>query len=750
MSSDKKTTNGATGPQRSRTTRIVAWVLGCLAAVIPAVAILGVVAFLVTYLVVDVPAPGDIKQNQVATIVDSDGGTIARIVPPEGNRIDVKYEQIPQSMIEAVKAAEDRDFDSNSGFSVRGFSRAALGKLTGNAGAGGGSTITQQYVKNAMVGDEVSYQRKFKELAISTKMSRKWSKEDIMAAYLNTIYFGRGAYGVAAASKAYFNKDVSKLTVSESALLAAVIRGPSIYDPAVDEKIAEERWEYVLDGMVKTGAITQAEMAEQTFPKTIKPRPVGADAADNGPAGLIKRQVLAELDELGITEQQVRTEGLKISTSINPQVQKALENAARSKMDGEPDDLRTASVSVDPATGGVEGYFGGWDGAGWDFASSGLQTGSVFKVFALVAALEQDIPLSKVYSSAPYKAEGGLTVENSDGESCGSCNLATAMKMSLNTVYYRLMMDLKNGSDDVVKAAHDAGISKQLNGKPTLVNENGKAEGGVVLGQYDSTVLDMASSYATLAASGLYREPFFVKKVESSVGDVLFDRQPNPGKRVFSAAVADNVTAALEPIAAYSNGNSLYDPSYGSRPSASKTGTAQLGNTGKNRYAWMVGYTPQLSTATWVGTVKGDQPLVNSWGGSIYGSGLPAQIWKASMDGALAGQPIESFPTPDAVGGQAGVPYEPPPVTYTSPSYTYRLPSRPRLPGQGDDGNITVAPGWTLPWGGGQSDDQGESDEVEEEPASPRGNNRPGRNPGSADQQVTPEVESDERPVPAA
>ncbi|GAA3949357.1 transglycosylase domain-containing protein [Gordonia caeni] len=744
MSSEKKKAAGAGESQRSRGMRILAWVLGLGAAIVPVVAIVGVLAFLITYVVVDVPAPGDVKQNQVATITDNKGGVIARVVPPEGNRTDVKYSDIPESMVEAVMAAEDRDFESNSGFSIRGFSRAALGKITGRAGAGGGSTITQQYVKNAMVGDEVSYKRKFKELAISTKMSRKWSKEDIMAAYLNTIYFGRGAYGVAAASKAYFNKDVSKLTVSESALLAAVIRGPSMYDPAVDEQLAQERWEYVLNGMVTIGAISPAERDEQTFPKTITPKPVAEDTT-KGPNGLIKRQVLTELESLGISEQQVRTEGLKITTAIDPKVQSALEDAAKSKMSGEPKDLRSASVSVNPGTGGIEGYFGGWDGQGWDYASTGLQTGSVFKTFALIAALEQDIPLSQQYSSDTYTSSTGLVVENSEGESCGTCNLATAMKMSLNTVYYRLMMDLENGADDVVEAAHKAGISETLNGQPTLVGSNGRTEGGVVLGQYDSTVLDMASSYATLAASGIYREPFFVKKVETSTGSVLFDRQPNSGKRVFPAKVADNVTAALEPVAAYSNGNALYDSSLGSRPSAAKTGTAQLGKTGDNRYSWMVGYTPQLSTAVWVGTAKGDKPLRNYSGSSIYGSGLPAQIWKAAMDDALAGDPIENFPEPESVGGQAGVPYEPPPVTYTPPttSYNTRAPSRPRIPGQGDDGNVTVAPGWTIPWG---DDDSGPTTRNR-----PNGNGQSGRNPGGAETEAPPEPGSDDSAeVPAA
>ncbi|ALG86398.1 transglycosylase domain-containing protein [Gordonia phthalatica] len=701
---------GAATSDKSTTVKATAWVLGLIAGAVPLVAVAVVVAFLFTYLTVDVPSPGDLKQNQVATILSSKGTTIAKIVPPEGNRTDVKYEDIPQSMIDAIKAAEDRDFDSNTGFSTSGFTRAVLGKITGREGSGGGSTITQQYVKKAIVGDEVSYKRKFKELAIATKMSRQWSKEQIMAAYLNTIYFGRGAYGVDAAARAYFNIPLKKLTVSQAALLAGVVRGPSIYDPAVNPDLAVNRWDYVLDGMVATGALSKADRAAQKFPKIAKVKDNSAANNTDGPNGLIKRQVLAELEAEGISEQEIQTAGLKITTSIDPQVQKALVSASRGKLEGEPKNLRTASVSVDPATGAVRGYYGGENASGWDYASAGLQTGSIFKVFALVAALEQDIPLSQRYSSDPYQAPGGLTIENSDGETCGTCNLATALKMSLNTVYYRLMMDLNGKADAVADAAHKLGIAESFgNIEHTLQEKNGHPEGGVVLGQYPSRVLDMASAYATLAASGIYHKPYFVQKVETSTGDVLFEREKDKGKRVISAAVADNVTAAMEPIAAYSNGNSLYDSTYGARPSAAKTGTAQLGDTGDNKDAWMAGYTPQLSTATWVGTDKGTA-LRNYNGAMIYGSGLPAQIWKAAMDGALEGEPIEQFPTPESVGGQAGVPYEPPPVTNT-PTDTYtettRPRNRPRLPGTNENGDIVVAPGVTIPFGGGNGGNGG-------------------------------------------
>ncbi|GAB04258.1 putative penicillin-binding protein [Gordonia amarae NBRC 15530] len=675
---------------------------------IPVALIIGVVAFLGVYVGTDVPAPGDIKQAQVSTIVNSKGRTIARIVPEEGNRTDVKISDVPVWVQDAVIAAEDREFRTNSGFSIRGLTRAVRGKLTNNDSAGGGSTITQQYVKNALVGDEVSYKRKFKEIAIATKMSNEWSKDDILAAYLNTIYFGRGAYGISAASQAYFRKPVQKLTPSEGALIAGIIRSPSLLDPAVNEESAKIRWNYVLDGMVSNGAMSPSDRAAQKFPKT-KTQPKNNGDTTSGPSGLVKRQVMDELTRLGVvTEDDLRTEGLKITTTIDPQVQTALVKAANGKLEGEPKNLRDAAVSIDPKTGAVRGYFGGNDGQGWDYSQAGLQTGSSFKVFALVAALEQGIPLSQTYDSSPYNAPGGLTVNNSDGESCGTCNLATAMKMSLNTVYYRLMMDLKNGAEDVADAAHKAGVVESFGTiEHTLQEKNGKPEGGVVLGQYPSRVIDMASAYATLAASGVYHEPYFVQKVETSDGVVLYEHKQDKGKRVFPAKVADNVTAALEPIAGYSNGNSLYDPNLGARKSAAKTGTAQLGDTGNNKDAWMVGYTPQLSTAVWVGTDKGTA-LLNYGGANVYGSGLPAQIWKAAMDAALDGEPLEDFPEPDAVGGQAGVPYEPPPTTYTPPADTGndnsprttspRGPTRnrPQIPTIDEDGGITLAPGVTL------------------------------------------------------
>ena len=676
------------------------WGLGRWLAAAAAVCILlPILTFALAYLIVDVPKPGDIRTNQVSTILYSDGSELAKIVPPEGNRVDVDINQVPVHVRNAVMAAEDRDFYTNPGFSVSGFGRALRNNLFGND-IQGGSTITQQYVKNALVGDQRTgiggLIRKAKELVISTKMSREWSKDDVLQAYLNIIYFGRSAYGISAASQAYFDKPVDQLTVSEGALLAAIVQRPSTLDPAVNLEKSTERWNWVLDGMVTIGALSKQERDQQVFPQTVPPDQAKTADLTTGPNGLIERQVIKEmLDLFNIDQQTLNTQGLQITTTINPQDQKAAENAVATYLDGQMPEMRSAVVSIDPRTGGVKAYFGGTDATGWDFAQGGLPTGSSFKVFALVAALEQGIGLGYQVDSSPYKVDDKLTINNSEGESCGTCSIAEGLKRSLNTVYYRLMLKLRNGPSDVADAAHRAGVAESFPGVEHSLSEDGKGGPpgpGVVLGKYESRVIDMASAYATLAASGIYHAPHFVEKVVNANGEVLFDAAADEkkGERRIAADVADNVTSAMLPIAGYSNGHTLA----GGRPAAAKTGTHQLGDTGQNRDAWMVGYTPQLSTAVWVGTVKGDVPLVNSWGGPVYGSGLPADIWKATMDGALQGTDFESFPAPGEIGGYAGVPQAPPPPPVQAPVYVPPAPSRPT---QAPSNGVEVFPGVTIP-----------------------------------------------------
>lgn len=667
------------------------YVLMALAIVVPST------VFLITYSTVSVPEPDDLETQQVATILGSDGESeISKVVPPQGNRSEVSIDQIPPHVRNAVMAAEDRNFYSNPGFSTSGFLRAARDNVLGRDSAGGGSTITQQYVKNALVGNERSLTRKMQELVVSVKMAKQWSKDEILAAYLNTIYFGRGAYGIDAAARAYFDKPVEELSVAEGAVLAGTIRTPSSLDPETNPEGAEARWNYVIDGMASEGNIPPAQRQQLQFPEVIPQSAMGDKGMDAGPNGLIKTQVLQEISEAGISEQQLNTEGLKITTTIDPKAQQAAVDAAQQNLEGEPEELRTAVASVDPRTGAVRAYYGGEEGQGYDFANAPLQPGSSFKAFGLAANLDQGKPLSQMYDSSPVEVNG-IKITNVEGESCGMCTIAEATKRSLNTSYYRMQLDMKNGPQKIADMAHNLGIPEKIPGFGETLTEPGGAgpNNGIVLGQYQARPLDMASAYATLAAEGMYHKPHFVSKVVTSDGQVLLDRGDPAGERRVSEAVANNATAAMEPIAGYSRNHGLA----GGRASAAKTGTAQLGDTGENKDAWMVGYTPSLATASWVGSTD-NSPLRDYSGSMIYGSSLPSDIWKDTMDGALQGTEQEKFPKPTPIKGQAGVPewtapYSAPP----SSESTYEAPSE----SGGGPSQVEILPGITIPVPGAAS-----------------------------------------------
>ncbi|WP_280468269.1 transglycosylase domain-containing protein [Nocardia cyriacigeorgica] len=613
----------------------------------------------------EIPSPSAMRTNQIATITAADGTTvIAKVVPPEGNRTPVPLAEVPVHVRNAMLSAEDRNFYTNPGYSIPAFLRAARDNLLGKENAGGGSTITQQYVKNAFLDSERTVTRKMRELVIAAKMAREWSKDDILAAYLNTIYYGRGAYGIAAAAKAYFNKPVPELTLAEGAVLAALVRSPSILDPETHLEDLKARWRYVLDGMVEMGVLNRADRETATFPPVIPITDVADDGAARGPEGLIRAQVLRELRAAGISEHELNTGALQITTTIEPKAQQAAVAAAQSALEGQPPELRTAVVSIDPRTGAVRAYYGGADGVGFDFAQAPVQTGSAFKTFAVLAAQRQGISMAKQFDSSPVQVNDVL-VRNVDNESCGTCSLAEAFKRSLNTSFYRLTQSMFNGPQAIADAAHQAGIPEEIPGVPgrSLSENGGPPAPSIVLGVYQVRPIDMASAYATIAASGMYHQPYFVQRVVTGTGRVLLDRgapehqvgkQLPPGEQRFPAAIANRTIQAMLPIAAYSNGHAL-----DGRPSAAKTGTTQLGDTGENKDAWMVGFTPSLSTAVWVGT-EHSQAIRTAGGGRIYGSGLPADIWKQTMDGALEGTPAENFPAPEGGSGQPIIPAGPP------------------------------------------------------------------------------------------
>ncbi|MEU7763499.1 transglycosylase domain-containing protein [Nocardia sp. NPDC049190] len=652
----------------------------------------------------EIPDATAVKTNQIATILAADGSTvIAKVVPPDGNRTPVPLSEVPQPVRDAVLSAEDRDFYTNPGYSSSGFLRAVRDNVLGRDDAGGGSTITQQYVKNAFLGSERTVTRKMRELIIAAKMARQWNKDDILAAYLNSIYYGRGSYGIAAAARAYFDKPVNRLTLADGAVLAALIRTPSILDPETHLADLKARWAYVLNGMVDMGVLAPGDRDATMFPSIL---PIGEIPDDNvarGPEGLIRNQVVRELRAAGISERALNTGALQITSTIDSRTQQAVLGAVHDRLSTQPQELRASVVSIDPRSGAVRAYFGGYDGLGYDFAQAPLQTGSAFKIFAVIAAQQQGIPLSRVLDSSPV-TDREVRITNVDDESCGKCTMAEALKRSLNTSFYRLTMSMSKGPEAIADAAHAAGIPEEIPGVAgkTLSEDGGKPLNGIVLGQYLVRPIDMVSAYATVGASGVYHQPYFVQRVVTAEGRVLLDRgnpgeqvgkQLPPGRQRIPRTIAEKTTQAMIPIAAYSNGHALA----GNRPSAAKTGTTQLGESDLNKDAWMIGFTPSLSTAVWIGTER-SRPIRTARGGNIYGSGLPADIWKQVMDDALDGTPVEQFPGAPGQGHMlqskpSGGNYDildPPPSPAREPDIT--VPPTTQPPRQ-----VEIFPGLSIP-----------------------------------------------------
>jgi membrane peptidoglycan carboxypeptidase len=603
-----------------------------------------------------VPSPEALPLPQSTTIEYSDGSVLARV--GEVDRTSVPLSQVPDSMKWAVLAAEDRNFYSEPGFSIKGTARAAVSDIFGGD-TQGGSGITQQYVKNAYLSADRTLSRKLRELMISVKLSRDHPKDEILGYYLNTVYFGRGVYGVESAASAYFGEDVSKLTVSQSALLAGLLRDPGNYDPSTDLQAATGRWNYVLDGMVSTKHLAAADRAALTFP-TVKPPKDRLGVT--GPKALLVQRVLSELDDHGISENEVNTRGLVVRTTISAQAQAAAQHAITTTFGSLTDqqrNLKNALVAIDPKSGAVVAYYGGPSGTGYDgkddyFDYAGLgarPAGSSFKPYTLATVLTQNIekqskqPLTiSSYVDGSYCVTiEGRKICNDPGDqkySSKTVKIADAMKYSLNTSFDLLAQFA--GPDEVAKTAHAVGISaKDSNGKPTLVDADGNTGFGIGIGDYAVSPMDQATGYATFANGGTYYKPYFVREVTTSSGASVY-RHKIMGTRVLNAQVANDVTLSLEPIAAWSN-----DPLDQGRVSAAKTGTVGITGSpnGDNSDAWMVGYTPQVAVAVWAGSGNSTTPIYNQWGSPEYGSDLPGHTWQLFMNTYLAGHAMVAMPT---------------------------------------------------------------------------------------------------------
>ncbi len=654
------------------------WLLGLVAALL-------VTTIVLFYTLTDVPRPETLPLPQVATIEYSDGSTIARIGSVD--RTIVSLKQVPKQVQWAVIAAEDRGFYSEPGVSVKGTVRAAWSDLTGGD-TQGGSGITQQYVKNAYLTNEQTLSRKLKELMISVKLSRQYSKDQILEFYLNTVYFGRGAYGIQAAAETFFGEDVEQLTVAQAALLAGLLRAPAYYDPASDPAQAHERWRYVLDGMVKIGKLTQAQENALTFPTTKAVS--GTALGTTGWRYLLTNRVLAELATHGISAAEVNDRGLVIRTTINRKAQQAALTAVDTSfknLSAKQRNLKNSLVAVDPKTGGVLAYYGGsgpgvkgYDGRVDynDWAGQRANpAGSAFKPYTLATVLTQTLRQtpgkshvaidSEVDGSFCMKIEGTKICNDPGDKSVSGSKVPVkkAMKYSLNTTFDMLAVDA--GPSEVAKTAHAMGVSPtDSSGEKTLVDSDGDTNFGIGIGDYAVTTLDQASGYATLANSGVYNSAFLVQSATASNGAVVYQHQAAPAGAV-DPRVANDVTMTLKPVAKYS-GDGLAN----GRASAAKTGTVGIGTkTTNNSDAWMVGFTPQVSAAVWVGTGYRNKPIYNADGTPMYGSDLPGKTWKLFMDTYLKGQPEQTLPNKQQIDEDGMAPKPSPTAT---PSATSSAP----------------------------------------------------------------------------
>ncbi|WP_326766642.1 penicillin-binding protein [Streptomyces sp. NBC_01591] len=646
----------------------------------------------------------------------------------EVNRQLIPYAEIPDAMRNAVISAENKTFEHDRGIDPMGIARAVFNMATGGE-TQGGSTITQQYVKNSRLSQEQTLSRKFQELFITLKVTNEMDKNKIITDYLNVSYYGRGASGIQAAARTYYGKDAVDLDPSQCAFLATLLKGASYYDPAgapeVDAKQAtkklnteraEKRWKWILDEEVKDGRLSQAERAKYTkFPMPLPPK---KDAQLGGQTGylvdLAKTYFLSNNTE-GVTADMLAQGGYQIKTTFNKKkvqelnaaVKKVYDSKIKPKQRPKTDThVQFGGGSVDPKTGAIVAIYGGQD-ATKHFTNNanptGAQVGSTFKPFVLAAAMEygkrnpalpedQDASeRTKVSPLSIYNADDKLKIKKYNGEiwtdengkewlqandgheSRGNITLREAMQWSANSPYVQLGMDV--GTDKVKDIAIAAGLKDDEQMADSHVPS-------FSIGTSSPSAIRMAGAYATFAASGQQREPYSVSEVKHE-GKVVYQHK-EARKRAFDAAIADNVTDVLKNVVDKGTGTPAQIPG---RDVAGKTGT-----TDDNKSAWFVGYTPQLSTAISMYRLDDDATNKNrkfekmyGTGGeqTIHGASFPAQIWHDYMVGALKGKPVVTFPEPGPIGdkvygGGAQSP-KPTPTAPVTPSPSMSVTESPSM-----------------------------------------------------------------------
>jgi penicillin-binding protein 1A len=569
-------------------------------------------------------------------------GAMLGVVPSQTNRQPLKLSTMSSWLPQASVAIEDRRFFQHGALDYQGIARAMLSDLQAGHIVQGGSTITQELVRNLYIGSsQRTVARKLREACLSEKLAQRWTKKQILAAYLNEVFYGNHAFGAQAGAQTYFSRPASKLTLAQAALLAGLPQAPTVYDPFTHPDRALARRNDVLLAMLNAG-----EIAPRDY-QTAKEAPLGLK-----PGSLYSRQ--NEPNFFGWAEQQLVKEygakrvaegGLQVKTTLDPRLQRLAQQAAAETLHTHGDPA-AAVVAIDPRTGAVRAMVS-WlpDHRKMQFnlaSQSHRSTGSAFKPITLATALSHGVSLystfygpSQLEITDPQCSNGSQPwdVHNNADESNGTMNLVDATANSVNTIFAQLIA--KVGVRNVVQMAHKLGIRSYL-----------KRVCAITLGSVGVSPLELTNVYATFASRGMYHAPQGIAEVRGPKGHVV-GRLRTRGKRVISQSVADRVTYALEGVISHGTGTSA---SIG-RPAAGKTGTAE-----NFQDAWFCGFVPQLVTCVWIGFPKAEIPLQGVEGvGDVYGGTLPAAIWRRFMSEAVGPLPERSFPSPADVGAGTAI-----------------------------------------------------------------------------------------------
>ena len=601
------------------------------------------------------PLPGDLPDERPdlvakpSIILDSSGEEIGLLRGFE-QTVDIKQSDVPRVMKNAIVAIEDQRFWEHDGVDIEGVARAARVNLAAGGIAQGGSTITQQYVKNVYLTKDQTFERKAREALLAAELEQVMSKETILFRYLETSYFGAGAYGIGAAAEVYFGKPVNDLDISESATLAGIVKAPSRLSPRGNVEAADERRRVVLQSMLDQGYIDE-ESYEQEAARTLW-------LVENGPPPSGPVTVIQPLEKKGATahpffvdwveadlrerfgDDLVYRGGLTVETTIDPTLQSKAESAIADRLGSTEYPIEMASVTLDHTNGHVLAMVGGRD---YDFSqvnlaiggSTGFQPGSSFKPIVLAEAFSRGLgPDTKYRAPGRYRVPGchgdQCTIENYDYKDRGRIDLREATWKSVNTVYAQLVLDVS--IPDTVTLAKKLGLDR--------LDAERDYGASLALGAAESSPLEMASAYGTFANRGVRAAPTGILRVLDDAGNVLLDNSNQTGTRVLETAVADHVTDVMTGVVLEGTGKRAEVEGHSI---AGKTGTAQA-----YRAAWFVGYDPHLTTAVWMGHADKLASLRNINGvGNVTGGSHPAIAFSEIMTAGLQDiEPVE-FPEPE-------------------------------------------------------------------------------------------------------